>query len=104
MDEAPKTAQRVAGPGWMRVMSGPKPWRRPVNHSTRDDSHHHPLWRNIVSIRIDKQRFGPWALVTGASSGIGRAFAAHLAANGINLVLASRRLAMLVDIGRELAG
>jgi len=53
---------------------------------------------------LDKQRFGPWALVTGASSGIGRAFAAHLAASGINLVLAARRLSILDDVGRDLAG
>jgi len=52
---------------------------------------------------VNKQRFGPWALVTGASSGIGRAFAAQLAANGINLVLAARRLPMLDEVGRDLA-
>jgi len=52
---------------------------------------------------IDNQRFGPWALVTGASSGIGRAFATQLAANGINLVLAARRLSILDEIGRDLA-
>src|SRR5437764_2808369 len=51
---------------------------------------------------LDKQRFGPWALVTGASSGIGRALATQLAANGINLVLAARRLSTLDDIGRDL--
>ncbi|WP_051808423.1 SDR family NAD(P)-dependent oxidoreductase [Actinoplanes subtropicus] len=52
---------------------------------------------------IDKHRFGPWALVTGASSGIGRAFATQLAANGINLVLAARRLPILDEVGRGLA-
>ena len=52
---------------------------------------------------VDKQRFGPWALVTGASSGIGRAFAAHLAAGGINLVLAARRPSILDEVGRDLA-
>jgi short-subunit dehydrogenase len=51
---------------------------------------------------LDKQRFGPWALVTGASSGIGRAFAAQLAASGINLVLAARRLSVLDEVGRDL--
>jgi short-subunit dehydrogenase len=56
-----------------------------------------------MTTRIDTQRFGPWALVTGASSGIGRAFADHLAASGINLVLAARRLSTLDDIGDELA-
>src|SRR5689334_17179617 len=54
-------------------------------------------------IHLDRQRFGPWAMVTGASSGIGRAFAAQLAANGINLVLAARRLSILDDLGRQLS-
>jgi short-subunit dehydrogenase len=52
---------------------------------------------------LNKHFFGPWALVTGASSGIGHALASHLAANGINLVLAARRLSILDDVGRDLA-
>ena len=54
--------------------------------------------------RIDQQRFGPWALVTGASSGIGREFARQLAANGINLVLAARRRSILDEVGHDLTG
>jgi short-subunit dehydrogenase len=52
--------------------------------------------------RLDATKFGPWALVTGASSGIGRGFAEQLAANGIDVVLAARRLSTLDDIGQEL--
>ena len=52
---------------------------------------------------IDQNRFGPWALVTGASSGIGKEFARQLAANGLNLVLVARRLALLEELGSQLA-
>jgi short-subunit dehydrogenase len=47
-------------------------------------------------------RFGPWAIVTGASSGIGRAFAAHLAAQGLNLVLVARSTDQLSELGKAL--
>ncbi len=52
---------------------------------------------------IDSASFGPWAVVTGASSGIGKEFARQLAAHGINLVLASRRGAELETIGRDMS-
>jgi uncharacterized protein len=53
-------------------------------------------------MRVNANQFGPWAVVTGASSGIGREFAHQLAAAGINLVLVARRLAMLQEVGAEL--
>src|SRR5260370_15876425 len=52
---------------------------------------------------LDKQQFGPWALVTGASSGIGREFARQTAAAGINVVLVSRRESTLIEVGRSIA-
>lgn len=36
-------------------------------------------------------KYGPWALVTGASSGLGVEFAEQLAQKGLNRVLAARR-------------
>lgn len=53
--------------------------------------------------KIDSQRFGSWAVVTGASSGIGEQFAHQLAANHLNLVLVARRLPALKKLGDSLA-
>jgi hypothetical protein len=56
-----------------------------------------------MKIQIDKKRFGPWALVTGASSGIGREFARQIAASGINVVLVARRDTLLTELGRAIS-
>ena len=56
---------------------------------------------NKVRVALDKERFGPWALVTGASSGIGKEFARQIAASGINIVLVARREDLLKEVGVE---
>ena len=50
-----------------------------------------------------RERYGPWAVVTGASDGIGREFAARLAEAGVNLVLAARRNDLLDEVANGLA-
>jgi short-subunit dehydrogenase len=48
-------------------------------------------------------RYGPWAIVTGASDGIGRELARGLAQRGLNLVLVARRRPALEQLATELA-
>lgn len=47
-------------------------------------------------------RYGPWALVTGASSGIGREYAKQIAAHGLNVVLVARRGNLLESLANEI--
>jgi uncharacterized protein len=63
--------------------------------------------RTIELKPIDSQSFamkyGPWAVIAGASEGTGSQFAAQLAKMGINVVLVSRRRKVLEALGQELA-
>ena len=56
-----------------------------------------------MQAKVDGSRFGSWALVTGASSGIGREFARQIGASHINVVLVARRQALLDALGTELS-
>ena len=47
------------------------------------------LQRSLVP-SVDVKSFGPWGLVTGATDGIGRAYADVLASKGLNVVVVSR--------------
>jgi hypothetical protein len=48
------------------------------------------------------ERYGPWALVTGASSGIGHEFAVRLAAAGVHVAMVARRRTALEELAAGL--
>lgn len=94
-------------------------WPRPVNLQVRIGAPLHPneLAQYEGSSNAKIKRFtqqlearvrelgsaahGPWALVTGASSGAGRAMCGELARRGFNLYVAARRIGELDAIANE---
>jgi NAD(P)-dependent dehydrogenase (short-subunit alcohol dehydrogenase family) len=67
-----------------------------VNSGTLTDPHEHPE----AAFRLD----GRVAIVTGASSGLGRQFARTLARAGASLIVAARRLERLEELAAGLPG
>ncbi len=49
------------------------------------------------------EKYGPWAVVAGASKGLGEAFARNLAGKGLNLVLIARSEDVLTQLGKSIA-
>jgi short-subunit dehydrogenase len=58
---------------------------------------------NSITKNKFTETYGPWALIAGASDGLGESFARYLANQGINLVLIARRKQNLDAIAAELA-
>ncbi len=49
-----------------------------------------------------EKKYGPWALVTGASSGVGSEFAKLIAAKKLNVVLVARREEKLKSLAKQI--
>ncbi|MDP6962704.1 MAG: SDR family NAD(P)-dependent oxidoreductase, partial [Planctomycetota bacterium] len=47
-------------------------------------------------------KYGPWAIVTGASAGLGEHYARQLAERGLNLIIIARRGDLLEELAAEL--
>ena len=64
------------------------------------------LWRSRDAFRQATpdyaKRYGQWAVITGATAGIGLEFARALAARGVSCVLAARRTERLESVAEEL--
>uniref|UniRef100_A0A3B3RMA3 Hydroxysteroid (20-beta) dehydrogenase 2 n=1 Tax=Paramormyrops kingsleyae TaxID=1676925 RepID=A0A3B3RMA3_9TELE len=52
--------------------------------------------------RADLRAYGQWAVVTGATSGIGKAYAMELASRGLDVVLVSRSEGKLQAVAKEI--
>ncbi len=59
---------------------------------------------NQTTLDDFRTRYGPWALVAGASDGLGAEFATQLAANNFYLILVARRADKLAQLAARLTG
>src|ERR1700690_1676078 len=57
----------------------------------------------FVAVNAAAKWAGKWALVTGASAGIGKAIAEQLGAAGANLIVTARRTERLADLASDLS-
>lgn len=64
------------------------------------------VWKKLIGpsfgFGIDLRTQGRWAVITGATSGIGKAYAEQLAQKGLDTVLISRSLAKLEEVAAEI--
>jgi len=63
-------------------------------------------WKKLIApslgFGINLPTQGKWAVITGATDGLGKAFAMTLAEKGMDIVLVSRSLSKLKDVAAEI--
>jgi short-subunit dehydrogenase len=69
--------------------------------ATPDFSIHQRKFMKKAALSL-QSRFGPWALIAGASTGLGAEYAHQLATKGLNLVLVARHEIRLQTLAEEL--
>ncbi|XP_025087589.1 inactive hydroxysteroid dehydrogenase-like protein 1 [Pomacea canaliculata] len=60
------------------------------------------LYSKVVDEMDFVKRYGPWAVITGGSDGIGKAYAQELARNGLNVLLISKEERKLMKTAKEI--
>lgn len=70
--------------------------------SPRADAGRHKEARTMPTTTEFMRKYGPWALVTGASSGMGKEWCRSLASRGLNIAMAARRTPKLEELAAEL--
>jgi len=65
------------------------------------------IYGNVIGPKLlepaNLRQYGNWALVTGATDGIGKQYARSFAKRGLNVILVSRTLSKLEDVAKEIA-
>lgn len=57
---------------------------------------------SAIAHAVDRERYGPWAVIAGGSEGIGSCIASELAHAGINIVLIARKVEPLEEVAADL--
>ncbi|CAF1067491.1 unnamed protein product [Rotaria sordida] len=60
------------------------------------------IYQILCPLRVDIKKFGEWALITGSTDGIGKAYAIELAKRGFNVILISRTKEKLEQVAKEI--